>query len=184
MTVSFVADLAELRALDLLELVAHLVQLVLGKSLFPGRENDRVLARGVVLVHEDEALHGAGERLGIAAADRTLAGNGEDIFGHLPAAVMLRLEHVGVSLVLVAAQIADALSTRAVFAALPGASEANPLIAAAQAHLGSAWWLPKVGVALMLMLLLRYRPQRRMVLVISLVSTVPSLVNLANLWWG
>jgi len=35
------------------------------------------------------------------------------------------------SLVLVAAQIADALSTRAVFAALPGASEANPLIAAA-----------------------------------------------------
>ena len=88
------------------------------------------------------------------------------------------------SLVLVAAQIADALSTRAVFAALPGASEANPLIAAAQAHLGSAWWLPKVGVALMLMLLLRYRPQRRMVLVISLVSTVPSLLNLANLWWG
>lgn len=70
------------------------------------------------------------------------------------------------------------------FAALPGASEANPLIAAAQAHLGSAWWLPKVGVALMLILLLRYRPQRRMVLVISLVSTVPSLVNLANLWWG
>jgi len=47
-TVSFVADLAELRALDLLELVAHLVQLVLGKSLFPGRENDRVLARGMV----------------------------------------------------------------------------------------------------------------------------------------
>ena len=48
-------------------------------------------------LHEDEALHGAGERLGIAAADRTLAGNGEDIFGHLPAAVMLRLENVGVS---------------------------------------------------------------------------------------
>jgi hypothetical protein len=69
-----------LLALDLLELVAHLMQLVLGKSLFPGRENDRVLARGVVLVHEDEALHGAGERLGIAAADRTLAGNGEDTF--------------------------------------------------------------------------------------------------------
>jgi hypothetical protein len=39
-----------LRALDLLELVAHLVQLVLGKRLFPGRENDRVLARGMVLV--------------------------------------------------------------------------------------------------------------------------------------
>jgi len=58
---------------------------------------DRVLARGVVLVHEDEALHGAGERLGIAAADRTLAGSGEDIFGHLPAAVMLSLENVGVS---------------------------------------------------------------------------------------
>ena len=92
-----VAVRAELLALDLLELVAHLMQLVLGKSLFPGRENDRVLARGVVLVHEDEALHGAGERLGIAAADRTLAGNGEDIFGHLPAAVMLRLENVGVS---------------------------------------------------------------------------------------
>ena len=51
----FVAVLAELLALDLLELFAHLVQLALRERLFPSRENDRVLARGVVLVHEERS---------------------------------------------------------------------------------------------------------------------------------
>src|ERR1700719_3675431 len=69
----------------------------LRERLFPGRENDRVLARGVVLVHQHEALQRACERLGVARPNASFAGDGEDIFGHLPTAVMLRLEHVGVS---------------------------------------------------------------------------------------
>src|SRR5437868_14854084 len=67
------------------------------ERLFPDRENDRVLARGVVLVHQHEALQRACERLGVARPDHTFAGDGQYIFGHLPAAVMLRLEHIGVS---------------------------------------------------------------------------------------
>ena len=40
-----IAVFAELLALDLLELAAHLLELALGERLFPGRENDRVFAR-------------------------------------------------------------------------------------------------------------------------------------------
>ena len=88
------------------------------------------------------------------------------------------------SLILVAAQVADVLTTRAVLVAFPHANEANPFMAAAQDHLGSAWWLPKVAVASALVLLVRYRPPRRLVVAIGLASTAPVLVNLANLLAG
>jgi Domain of unknown function (DUF5658) len=50
-------------------------------------------------------------------------------------------------LVLFAAlQIADVLSTNHALT-IPGAWEANPLMALSQARLGAAWWLPKMAVA-------------------------------------
>jgi len=88
------------------------------------------------------------------------------------------------SLILVTAQVADALTTRVVLAAFPRATEANPLIAAAQTHFGPAWWLPKLAVASALVLLVRYRPRRRLVVAIGLASTAPVLVNLTNLLAG
>jgi len=88
------------------------------------------------------------------------------------------------SLILVAAQIADVLTTSAVFAAFPGATEANPMMAAVQAHLGSAWWLPKMALACALVVLVGYRPRRRLVLAIGFVSTTPALLNLANIFAG
>src|SRR2546422_157475 len=88
------------------------------------------------------------------------------------------------SLILVTAQVADVLTTRVVLAAFPRATEANPLIAAAQTHFGPAWWLPKLAVASALVLLVRYRPRRRLVVAIGLASTAPVLVNLTNLLAG
>src|SRR6516164_4046727 len=63
------AILAEGLALDAFELVAHFPELPLRKGILPGREHDRVLACGVVLVSEDEGFGDAGERLGVACAD-------------------------------------------------------------------------------------------------------------------
>jgi hypothetical protein len=58
-------------------------------------------------------------------------------------------------------------------------------MAAVQAQLGQAWWLPKLAVAGMLVVLLvRRRPSRRLVLAIGLVSTAPVLFNLANILAG
>jgi uncharacterized protein DUF5658 len=57
-------------------------------------------------------------------------------------------------LILVAAQVADVSTTRAMLGCLPGAIEANPFMAAVQAQLGQAWWLPKLAVAGMLVVLL------------------------------
>jgi hypothetical protein len=42
-------------------------------------------------------------------------------------------------------QAADVVTTNHALA-IPGISEANPLMALSQAHLGAAWWLPKVAV--------------------------------------
>jgi hypothetical protein len=44
-----------------------------------------------------------------------------------------------------ALQIADVVSTNYALA-VPGVSEANPLMALMQARLGAVWWLPKVAV--------------------------------------
>jgi Domain of unknown function (DUF5658) len=89
------------------------------------------------------------------------------------------------SLILIAAQVADVVTTRAVLASSPRAVEANPFMAAAQAQLGQAWWLPKLAVAGMLVVLLvRQRPSRRLVLAIGLVSSGPVLLNFANLLVG
>jgi hypothetical protein len=58
-------------------------------------------------------------------------------------------------------------------------------MAAVQANLGPAWWLPKLAVAGMLVVLLvRCRPRRRLVLAIGFVSTAPVLLNLANILAG
>jgi Domain of unknown function (DUF5658) len=42
-------------------------------------------------------------------------------------------------------QFADIISTNSALT-VPGVWEANPLMALAQARLGTAWWLPKVAV--------------------------------------
>src|SRR5205807_2277649 len=52
----FISIFAELLLLDLFELIAHLVELIVRERRFPCGENDRVLARGVILVHQHESL--------------------------------------------------------------------------------------------------------------------------------
>src|SRR5580704_16324945 len=42
-------------------------------------------------------------------------------------------------------QIADVITTNSGLS-VPGIWEANPVVAYAQAHLGEAWWLPKLAV--------------------------------------
>jgi hypothetical protein len=52
----------------------------------------------------------------------------------------------GLLLVVFAAlQVADVVTTNYALA-VPGAHEANPLMALFQSHLGAAWWLPKAAV--------------------------------------
>jgi hypothetical protein len=46
----------------------------------------------------------------------------------------------------IALQIADIVTTNRALT-IPGIWEANPLMAWAQAELGTAWWLPKLAVA-------------------------------------
>ena len=53
-------------------------------------------------------------------------------------------------------QIADVLSTNHVLAGEPGAIEANPLMAGAQAGWGDFWWLPKALIMFFVMALARY----------------------------
>ena len=84
--------LAELAVPDVLESLAHLAQLLVGERLAPGREDDRILARGMVGVHDDVAFEGARHHFGIAG--RALAGHGADVFGDLAATVVLRDERI------------------------------------------------------------------------------------------
>ena len=42
-------------------------------------------------------------------------------------------------------QVADIITTNRALA-LPGRMEVNPLMAQAMAHLGSAWWVPKLAI--------------------------------------
>ena len=42
-------------------------------------------------------------------------------------------------------EFADVVTTNLVLS-IPGAREANPIMAAIQTHLGSAWWLPKAAI--------------------------------------
>ena len=91
------AVLAELLTLNVFELVAHLTELPFREGILPSREDDRVFARRVVPIHQDEGLEGAGERLGIAAADRAPAGNRQDVVGDLAPAIVLRDQHVDVT---------------------------------------------------------------------------------------
>jgi len=62
--------------------------------------------------------------------------------------VRARTGHVLIT-ILIALQIADVLSTQAALSR-PGVFEANPLMAWCQIHLGAVWWLPKVGLAVLL----------------------------------
>ena len=48
-------------------------------------------------------------------------------------------------LILALLQIGDVLTTNQALAK-SGVYEANPIMAASQAHLGSAWWLPKLAL--------------------------------------
>src|SRR5581483_8926853 len=62
------AVFAELLMFDLLEPVAHLIELFCRERLLPGREDDRVFARRVGAVHPHERFQRPSERLGAARA--------------------------------------------------------------------------------------------------------------------
>jgi Domain of unknown function (DUF5658) len=79
-----------------------------------------------------------------------------------------------------ALQVADVATTNLVLT-IPGAREANPIMAAAQSHLGSLWWLPKAAiVAWFALVATQSRRRWPMVCAVSLCAVVVAL-NLANL---
>jgi hypothetical protein len=72
----FATVLPEHPPLDVLEFFAHLVNLPRRQRRVPGREEDRVRARRMVALHQDEGFDGAGGRLGMGGADRAIAVSG------------------------------------------------------------------------------------------------------------
>jgi hypothetical protein len=82
-------------------------------------------------------------------------------------------------------QVADVLTTHYALQA-PGVFEGNPVMALAMRYLGSAWWLPKLWVTVLLLaggfLALRRRPISNLTFFATLaVATVFLLVILNNL---
>jgi hypothetical protein len=77
-------------------------------------------------------------------------------------------------------EFADVVTTNLVLS-IPGAHEANPIMAAIQTHLGSAWWLPKAAiVAWFAVAATESRCHWPMVCAVSLCAVVVA-INLANL---
>ena len=77
-------------------------------------------------------------------------------------------------------EFADVVTTNLVLS-IPGAHEANPIMAAIQTHLGSAWWLPKAAiVAWFAVAATESRRRWPMVCAVSLCAVVVA-INLANL---
>jgi len=77
-------------------------------------------------------------------------------------------------------ELADVVTTNLVLS-IPGAREANPIMAAIQTHLGSAWWLPKAAiVAWFAVAATESRCHWPMVCAVSLCAVVVA-INLANL---
>jgi hypothetical protein len=83
-------------------------------------------------------------------------------------------------ILLAALEFADVVTTNLVLS-IPGAHEANPIMAAIQTHLGSAWWLPKAAiVAWFAVAATESRCHWPMVCAVSLCAVVVA-INLTNL---
>jgi hypothetical protein len=83
-------------------------------------------------------------------------------------------------LLFVELQLADIMSTNSALA-LPGAWEANPLMALSQAKLGAAWWLPKAAaVALCCIAVPVLRRSWPLIVAVSYYAAIVS-ANLAQL---
>ncbi|HLG89091.1 MAG TPA: DUF5658 family protein [Alphaproteobacteria bacterium] len=63
-------------------------------------------------------------------------------------------------------QLADIATTNRALA-LPGNAEVNPVMSSAMAHLGPAWWLPKLVVLGLIFVATRYAHDSRSKLLIS-----------------
>ena len=84
-------------------------------------------------------------------------------------------------ILLIGLQIADVVTTDYALS-VPGISEANPLMALAQAKLGAIWWLPKLAVtACLCAMAAAMRPCWPVIVVISF-SGLVVLGNLTQLW--
>ena len=90
----FVTIFAEHLLLDLFKLICVLIELLISEIQLPCRKDNRILARGVVLIHADQRLHSARQRFDIAAADFGTICGGEDVVRNLAAAVVLHNQYV------------------------------------------------------------------------------------------
>jgi uncharacterized membrane protein len=80
-------------------------------------------------------------------------------------------------------QVLDILSTNEALAASPGVTELNPLIAATMSALGDLWWLPKSGLALlMIYFALTLRAIRRRTAVILAVTAKATVLVILGNW--
>jgi Domain of unknown function (DUF5658) len=76
-------------------------------------------------------------------------------------------------------QVADVVTTNCVLK-IPGAIEANPVMAAAQHSLGPWWWLPKAAITLWFVLVASGSRRRWPLVCAVLLCAVVVAINLAN----
>ena len=74
-------------------------------------------------------------------------------------------------------QLADIVTTNRALA-LPGNTEANPVMSSAMTHLGAAWWLPKLAVLGLIFVAARYAHDRRSKLLMSAFYAVVAITFL------
>jgi hypothetical protein len=82
--------LAELLMFDFFELLAHLVEFMGRERIFPRRKHKRVLARGVMFVHQLDTIQSARQRFSVVGSNRSLGGHREHVIDDLPTTLMLR----------------------------------------------------------------------------------------------
>src|SRR3954464_11512226 len=82
---------AELGLLDVLELVPHLLDLMRADRFLPGRKQDRVLPRRMMLIHQLEALQRVRHRLIVKGR---AVGRIQHIADDLPAPLVLGQQHI------------------------------------------------------------------------------------------
>src|SRR5581483_8311869 len=93
----FKAIFTEHLVLNVFELIADFIELLVGKILLPGRKNDGVFTRRVILIHKDKWLHDSRQRPRSERRHFNLAGVGKNIVGNLAPALVLLREDIGVT---------------------------------------------------------------------------------------
>ena len=91
----FVSIFAKLLLLNLFELVAHLIELLLAHRVLPGGKDDGIFARGVVLIHQDKSLQSFCQRLSVHSAQFRALRHRQNVVGDLASAIVLGYENVG-----------------------------------------------------------------------------------------